>query len=77
VTILYCFNEPVYDGVTLIGNEVVEMTREEVLESAWAVHWKDRMEEKYGIGHSLINDSQCLDDFLMVYWGWCRVTCDD
>lgn len=72
MTTLYCYNEPVYDGHSIVGNEVVEMTREEILESAWASHWKDRMEEKFGEGHPLINEVNCLSDFLVVNWGWTR-----
>lgn len=71
--IKYCYNEPVFDGVTLIGNEVVEMTRDQVLEYYWG-YWKSQMDAKLGEGHPDTNEENCLEDFLIGHWGWTKET---
>ena len=73
---LYCYNEPIYDGHSIIGNDVVELTEEEILGSSWAKHWETKMVEKFGIGHPLINKETCLEDLVAVNWAWIIETVD-
>ena len=72
MTKVYCYNEPIWDGHTVVGNDVVELTEREVLESPWAKYWMTQMLEKYGEGHPLISKETCLEDFVAVNWAWIR-----
>lgn len=47
--------------IELILNEA------EILHDYWP-HWSSLMEKKYGKGHELITDENCIDDWIAVNW---------
>lgn len=66
----YQFNDPVWDDEgNIIGDVIVEMTEYNILVEYWD-HWKDAMVRKYGEGHELITEQNCIDDFTVVNWAW-------
>lgn len=66
---IYCYNEPIHQGGALIGNEVLEVTEEDIINLYWAF-WSGKMIKKYGEGHELITKENCIQDFLVVNWAW-------
>lgn len=66
---IYCYNEPIFQGGALIGNDIVEITEEGIIDLYWKF-WSGKMVKKYGEGHELITKENCIDDFLMVNWAW-------
>ena len=43
----------------------VVVSRQDILEDYWP-HWKGLMERKYGKGHELITEDNCVDDFVVL-----------
>lgn len=66
---IYCYNEPIFQGGALIGNDLIEITEEGIIDLYWKF-WSGKMIKKYGEGHELITKENCIDDFLMVNWAW-------
>lgn len=66
---IWCYNDPIFDGVTLIGNEVVEVTEDQIIEDYWP-WWHKAMVDKFGPVHPLINRESCIDDWVASNWAW-------
>lgn len=66
---IYCFNDPVFRGSKIVGNVVQEYTRKDVLDEYWW-RWKCAMEKKFGPGHELITEDNCVEDWKAVNWAW-------
>jgi len=47
----------------------VEYTEQQILDEYWD-RWKSKMEKKYGPGHHLINERNCITDWAVVNWAW-------
>jgi hypothetical protein len=62
---LYYYNEP--DGE--YNNVIVRMTRQEILNEYWDF-WYNKMVEKYGEGHELIKEDNCIEDWVVTHWAW-------
>lgn len=62
---LYYYNEP--DGED--ANVVMCMTREEILIEYWD-YWLSKMIEKYGEGHELITEENCIRDWTTMHFAW-------
>lgn len=43
-------------------DEFVTFTEQEILDFHW-LYWKERMVKKYGPGHYLITEQNCIDDW--------------
>lgn len=65
----WCYNDPVFDGVTLIGNDVIEVTEEQIIDDYWP-WWYRSMVEKFGPGHHLITEENCIEDWVSANWAW-------
>ena len=50
-------------------NLVIEMTEKDILNEYWEF-WSRKMIEKYGEGHELITEENCIDDWVVVNWAW-------
>lgn len=48
----------------------ITMTEQEILDSSWAKHWKNKMIERFGESHEFITDENCIDEFCVVNWAW-------
>jgi predicted HAD superfamily Cof-like phosphohydrolase len=59
----YSYIEPGLENkpVEVVYNEA------EILFDYWP-HWKERMVKKYGEGHELITDENCIEDWVTVNW---------
>lgn len=66
---VYCFNDPIFKGSKIIGNVVQQYTREDVLGEYW-VSWSNAMVKKFGPGHELITEDNCVEDWKTVNWAW-------
>lgn len=66
---IYIYNEPIFQGGALIGNEVIEKTEQQILDDYWD-HWNARMIAKFGEGHELITKENCIEDWVAVNWAW-------
>ena len=62
---LYFYNEP--DGDS--SNVVVCMTKEEILIEYWDF-WLSKAIEKYGEGHELITEENCIRDWMITHFAW-------
>lgn len=62
---IYYYNEP--DGQD--NNVVVRMTREDILVEYWDF-WLEKMTQKYGEGHELIREENCIEDWMKTHWAW-------
>ena len=62
---IYYYNEP--DGEA--SNVVVRMTREDILVEYWD-YWLEKMTQKYGEGHELITEENCIEDWVVTHWAW-------
>jgi|TARA_R110000868_G_scaffold373992_1_gene638363 hypothetical protein len=65
----YYYDEPILHGDALVGNEVVEKTEQQILAEYWE-YWNARMIAKYGEGHELITEENCIYDWAVVNWAW-------
>ena len=63
------YNDPIFDGPALIGNEVREVTDEDILRDYFP-WWAKKMEEKYGKDSPLINREECISDWVVTNWAW-------
>lgn len=66
---VYCYND--YE-VTEAGEEihfVAEITDQQILYDYWD-YWSGRMIEKFGDKSDLITHDKCIEDWLVVHWGW-------
>lgn len=66
---IYTYNEPIFQGGALVGNDVLEKTEEQIIAEYWD-HWSTRMIAKYGEGHELITKKNCIEDWVIVNWAW-------
>jgi hypothetical protein len=67
---MYCFNQPVYDDDgALVGNEVVRMTTDEILEEYWE-YWVKQMLEKFGADYDDLTTIACIEDWIIIYGAW-------
>lgn len=69
MTKIYFYNEPIFQGDAIMGNEVIEMSEQDILNKYWS-HWSSLMIRKYGEGHELITEENCIEDFIAVNWAW-------
>lgn len=69
MTKIYCYNEPIFQGDAIVGNEVIELSEQDILSRYWN-HWSSLMTCKYGEGHELITEENCIEDFLVINWAW-------
>lgn len=58
----YGYHEP-----TENGDAFIIKTEQEILELFWGF-WKSKMERKYGKGHVLITEENCIEDWVTVHW---------
>lgn len=65
----WCYNDPIFDGDTLIGNDVVEVTDDDIIRDYFPF-WEKKMLEKYGEGHPFINRNECICDWVVCNWAW-------
>jgi hypothetical protein len=65
----YCYNEPVFHGDALVGNDLIEMTEEQILEVYWDF-WKAQMIKKYGEKHFLTTKENCIGDYVIMNCAW-------
>ncbi len=66
---IYCYNEPVFHGDALVGNDLIERTEDQIISEYWD-HWSSRMADKYGKGHELITRENCIEDWIALNWAW-------
>lgn len=66
---IYFFNDPVFKGDEIVGNVVQEYTREDVLQDYWK-WWHEKMVAKYGEGHELITEDNCIEDWKVINFAW-------
>ena len=66
---IYIYNEPIFHGDALVGNEIIEKTEQQILDEYWGL-WNVRMVAKYGEGHELITEENCIYDLIVVNWAW-------
>lgn len=66
---IYCYNEPIFQGGALIGNDIIEVTEDDIINLYWNF-WSGKMISKYGEGHELISRENCIEDFIVVNWAW-------
>lgn len=66
---LYCFNDPIFKGSKIVGNVVQKYTRDGILDEYW-IQWKNAMDKKYGPGHELTTEDNCVEDWKAVNWAW-------
>jgi hypothetical protein len=59
---VYCYNE--YDNP-----ELVYMSEKDILDRYWN-YWKSQMENKYGPGHELTTEENCIDDWCVLHHAW-------
>lgn len=64
---IYLYNEP--SGDNYESNVVVRKTKQDILDEYWSF-WYPRMVEKYGAGHELITEANCIEDWAVVHWAW-------
>jgi hypothetical protein len=69
VSKIYCYNEPIFQGGALIGNDVIEKTEQQILDEYWGL-WNVRMVAKFGESHELITKENCIEDWVVVNWAW-------
>lgn len=62
---IYYYNEP--DGHD--NNVVVRMTSEDILNEYWNF-WLEKMTQKYGAGHKLITEQNCIEDWVATHYAW-------
>jgi len=75
VSKIYCYNEPIFHGNALVGNDLIERTEDQIIYEYWN-HWSSRMADKYGEGHELITRENCIEDWVALNWAWeKKVTC--
>ena len=48
---------------------VYEYTEESILDEYWDF-WSKRMIEKFGVGHGAITPENCINEWIVVNWGW-------
>mgnify|MGYP003335975048 FL=1 len=48
---------------------VVEYTEKEILDEYWDF-WHTAMVKKFGKGHELITEENCIKDWVVVHWAW-------
>jgi hypothetical protein len=65
----WLYNDPIFDGPALIGNEVKEVTDDDILRDYWP-WWVKKMVEKYGRESPLINRDECISDWVVTNWAW-------
>jgi hypothetical protein len=66
---IYAYNEPIFQGGAIIGNEVIEKTEQQILDDYWD-YWNARMVAKFGEGHEYITEEECIYDWIVVNWAW-------
>lgn len=49
--------------------ELVYISEKEILDQYWN-YWKTQMEKKYGVGHELITEEKCIDEWCVVHYAW-------
>jgi hypothetical protein len=59
---VYCYDEPSVD-------QVQEITEGEILKEFWP-WWYQKMVDKYGEGHELITEQNCIEDWCTIHWAW-------
>lgn len=65
----WCYNDPIFDGATLIGNDVVEVTEDQILEDYWS-WWSKTMVERFGPMNPEITRENCIEDWVTSNWAW-------
>lgn len=65
----WCYDNPVYDGEELVGNEIVEVTEDEIIQDYWP-WWRAAMVEKFGLDYPEITKQNCIEDWVIVNWAW-------
>ncbi len=59
---IYLYNEQ--------GEEFpLEISREDIIKEYWP-YWNKKMANKFGDGHELITENNCIDDWIIVHWAW-------
>jgi hypothetical protein len=66
----YSFNQPIFnDDGTLIGNEVVRMTTDQILEEYWE-YWVEQMLSKFGADYEDLTTIACIEDWVVIHGAW-------
>lgn len=64
----YTWQEPHFDeDLNYLGPITIIWSEQQILESYWN-WWKNAMIAKYGEGHELITEENCIEDFVVVHW---------
>ena len=63
------FSYNVYDPDHEDNGYVRTVSEQEILDEYWE-WWKNAMIAKYGEGHELINEQECINDFVVCHWAW-------
>ena len=64
----YCYDERTeINGIE--EDVVVECTEKEILDEYWDF-WHTAMVKKFGKGHELITEQNCIEDWVVVHWAW-------
>lgn len=50
-------------------SEPTSISKEEILDRFWP-SWRYNMENKYGVGHYLITEDNCIEDWCISNWAW-------
>jgi len=58
----YCYME--YDL-----EDVLEITEDQILSEYWD-WWSSKMIDKYGEGHELITEQNCIEDWCTIHFAW-------
>lgn len=66
----FCYNDfEMNEQGDVINDWVAEITEEQILNQYWD-YWSQRMIEKFGEGHYLIQPEKCIEDWCIVNWAW-------
>ena len=64
----YTWIEPDFDADgNDLGATTVVLSEQEILDHYWDC-WKSAMIAKYGEGHELITEENCINDFVVCHW---------
>jgi len=59
----YAYYEPGINGEP----ETVVLNEKEILYDYWP-YWEEKMIKKYGAGHHLITEDNCIEDWVSLQW---------
>jgi hypothetical protein len=66
---IYCYNDWITNELGEQLDFVVERNEDQIIKEYWS-YWFELMEEKYGKGHELITEENCIKDWVTINCGW-------